>query len=336
MGVEASKTIHDAVMETKDLCLPLRYTSSTHDIAEVIGLDVYPKIKHLLPKAEDGEPEWDETRKIQELAEYIKGLPMGSSKKEDKAQFFDAFPEIRPFIKKTEQALKKILKNKQFDRYEGQYYTGKLVNRKIWKVGSQNFRVFAKRVAPKTEHYHFSLVVDESGSMYGGKIKMAVRSAMLFHCALARLHITHAVYGFNAGIRTYYTGMNEMQEKERNKIFPQMVENSTLQIDHELDAGYNSDGYALEHVAEAVPKDATKKVIFMISDGLPEPIWDRNIARYDLRKMVQKYESLGYIVVGIGIGNGEDVAEYYKTHVRVPDISELPKTIEQQLATYMK
>ncbi len=138
------------------------------------------------------------------------------------------------------------------------------------------------------------IMVDESGSMYGEKIRAAQRVAVMLTEAFNQVSGTRVrVWGHTAGcadcqIIPYVTALHK----------------SPHGISTMMSRGSNIDGAALWYAAQELTKfdsDAKRRILFCISDGAPSGGKEDGV-KYNRRK-AEAARALGVEVFGIGILN---------------------------------
>lgn len=241
---------------------------------------------------------------------------------------------IRINLPGTKKAIS-ILKDINIERFEGNYDSGKLQNRKLYKLKTGQTKVFTRKIANVKDNKDmvFGLLIDQSGSMHQefrsksragltSRVQEAALSAGILAKALQSCNKPFAIYGFNNNFRIYKEFNKKLDLNEIEKI----VSNS-----FGSDASYNNDGYAISRVIEYLKKRPEKhKILMVISDGQPAPghgKCEKGIAYrdYDLKDEVIKAEKIAK-VYGIGI-EIKDVKEYYKRHIILDDTSLLGKKL---------
>lgn len=156
--------------------------------------------------------------------------------------------------------LKRIFKNRQEERMYKQ--SGKISIKRM-NCGRVTSRVFTKRKLPDAAELAVVIAVDISGSMGGSKIATARNVTIALAEVFGMLDIPLYVFGFTADDEgfdvNHYHYLNWSNQKADRL--------NLLSISSHSD---NFDGYSIRYAAELIrKKDAEKKLIFVISDGMP-------------------------------------------------------------------
>lgn len=309
------KEIMAAAEKTRLAAEKARLGKDTQEVADIIRKEIYVHIKKFLD-------EFNSQVLRSVTIVYASGPP-------PTPPWQDPYPLIRPLIIPTAAILSRFLTDMKFDKFSGTFRTGPKINvRRLYKSRLGETRLFMRRKAAKTKDYRFALVVDESGSMQGLKIKHAVEAAMLFAYTLERLSIPYSLHGFNRRIYHYKDINLPLIKRYHETIFKKMHDDVNTPA-----AEYNNDGLAIHEVSLKMlaEKNYKRRVMFVISDGAPAES-SEGIAYRPLGNIVQRYEKQGIDIIGFGIGGGtEAVKDYYQTHVAVDKVEDLPKAIGREL-----
>lgn len=229
---------------------------------------------------------------------------------------------LRLHLAKVRKAVS-ILKDISNERYEGNYESGRLENRKLFKLLTGKTRIFSRKIADgeSDKDMVIAVLVDESGSMRGQgdsrtsegrpKCEEACISATVLAKALEMSNKPFGVFGFNM----YDYVHKDFKERLKLDKMIDIVRNS-----EGSGAGYNNDGWAIHHTTQLLLKQPQKKkILIVLSDGEPAPFGDKY--GYDLKSEAKKAEQ-HVKVYSIGI-NSTAVREYYKRAVIVSDVSKL-------------
>lgn len=281
-----------------------------------------------------------EKEAVQGLGEFNKRKWEGDPFKLNKLESLNGLTkkEIIETVKNNSAATKKavsILKDMNIERYEGNYESGKLQNRKLYKIKTGQTKIFTKKVADvkSSKDLVFAILVDQSGSMSDRfmsdsrdspviRIQEAALSAAILSNALESCSKPFAIYGFNAKFFIH----KEFNKKLDIKEIQEMVENVSR-----VGAGFNNDGYAINRTIGYLKKRPERnKVLIVISDGQPVPSGGRDekgipYDEYDLKEEVERAEKTAK-VYGVGI-QLEAVKRYYGRNIVLSDVSFLGKEL---------
>lgn len=105
--------------------------------------------------------------------------------------------KVAPLVSTAASQLGRVLRDNQFDRYAGRYRSGDLKRRGLYKVRTNDIRLFERKTERKNKHYAFSLLVDCSGSMHGRQIADAMEATVLLSETLTRMNLPFEVTFFS-------------------------------------------------------------------------------------------------------------------------------------------
>lgn len=315
------KTLRDLVDQTIDYAIDARYTENTHALNDILRLKIYPIIKHLF--IHDAE---DDADKMVGVMVRVAGHGSGDAEHENTDLFQDPSGKVRSALPETARVLKRLLSSRSFDKYAGKHRSGKLNQRRLYKFGAGDYRLFQKRQAAEIKKDAVALLVDVSGSMrFSRTIQPATDAAMLFAQALEKIGVDYILATFNDDYKVHKS-LGQAGVGRRVGIFKDIHDRSL-----DSGSGSNNDGYAVMETANRLLAAENKKVLFVISDGEPAP--SSNYVQYNLFREIEVAEKRGVSVVGFGVGDGTlSVTRYYDNHVVVKDISQLASIMGKTLA----
>jgi cobalamin biosynthesis protein CobT len=234
-------------------------------------------------------------------------------------------------------------------KWEGDKTRGKVNPRRLYQVAlGTNKRVFRQRIEAEDYNTCVLLMVDHSGSMYGGKLDLAAKTAIIFGELLNQLGIPFSVLGFSTGDgyegetrqdgasaqeRQLYTRWGNLWVGEYksfddpwNKAGPKMIN----MVDNGRANTY--DGESLRYGAQVLlGRPEQRKILFWLNDGQPCPNWaDDSQAHWqyacDVAKEVERIVEL----FAIGIRT-DAVKRIYSNCVRVNAVEDIPKVCLSEL-----
>lgn len=260
-------------------------------------------------------------------------------KKGDQETYKAIYKELEPTIKACVRRIKQVLKKRDFDDEETGFSSGqKLVSRELYR---QDRKVFSKDLVPDaTPDVAFTIMVDESRSMYGEKIATARNTAILFDAVARELEIPTRIVGHDET----YDIVNVYNY--RNFVSNNKEKFSLVNIQ---DRSGNIDTMVLTGLCEEMLKREEKsKVVIVISDGLPCGL-DDNIIKdnfkgvplkilnsddvryredYDMQELnacVRYYRKKGIKVIGVAIDEEDGIkAIYEEGTLDCTDLNRLP------------
>lgn len=220
-------------------------------------------------------------------------------------------PEYLSEAKRLHAKLDRILKEQRVR--EASQRKGSLNPESLWKLAVCDPDVFARKTPPKKCESDFYLLIDRSGSMgtgYGNgnsRLFTALMTAAVIEEALKGLAYTKIV-GFDGGtdVVEHCVIKDFNQKATGNRCFDAL---------DQITAGNgNKDGYSIRVATMDLQKRSEKrKVLIVLSDGLPSAYGQESGAIADVRSAVQEARRRGIIVIPIMFGV-TDTAESYEAY----------------------
>jgi cobalamin biosynthesis protein CobT len=224
---------------------------------------------------------------------------------------------------------------------------GKLHSPSLYRVQQGDPRVFSVKQEHTSKDTAVSLLMDNSGSMRGQKMRLATLAGYALSSTLEAVKISHEVLGFTSG--SFYDVPPVLREAmrldmERSGIDYDRVEPIMIPIYKDFDERMNSeikrrfaymmygqrglagniDGESLQYAAERLIKRPEKrKVMLVFSDGQPA---GSDKSGPHLSWVVKDLERQGIETIGIGIMD-RSVKKFYPKNVVLNDAAELPNEV---------
>jgi len=179
--------------------------------------------------------------------------------------------------------------------------------------------VYVREGMVKSDRIAVCVLIDESGSMYGEKIRAARDLGVLLNEAISTIPaIDLYIYGHTYGDRcrdSYCEGRQiaELQVYREKGYAPKKALGS-------VDArSGNLDSYAIREAAARMHKlsSCRKNLMFVITDGAPNERYEQ------LTSTVKQLEKQGMNIVAVCIEPSYDPAALYTNHVKFTDMSRL-------------
>lgn len=233
------------------------------------------------------------------------------------------------------------------------YKRGKLHTASLHRVMQGDSRVFTQKQEKVTTETAVSLVVDNSGSMRGDKMKTAMMASFALARTLDRVGIKHEIIGFTtAGFGSHnipHEIMEAMYEEVRAskikydrdcplampiyKSFDDRLDVTVKsRIAYAMSAQQglagNIDGESIRIAANRLhTRREKRKVMIVLSDGQPAGSYRSG---EHLRATVNQLKVEGIETVGIGIMDAS-VSAYYDNHVVLRNLLDLPGQVMNEL-----
>ncbi|TXN07946.1 VWA domain-containing protein [Methylobacterium sp. WL103] len=229
------------------------------------------------------------------------------------------------------------------------YKSGRLHSAGLHRVLAGDDRVFRRMHENKSNDVVVSLLNDNSGSMWGIKMKTAMTASYALSSTLERVGIKHEVLGFTtaysnaaqkeADIEATRTGIEFSRVMPiYMPIFKGFDERITPEIKQRFAAaphmGYqnaNVDGESVEYaLARILKRPEKRKVLIVLSDGQPAADGDMGQQIAHLKRTIATAARMGVETVGIGILS-DAVRHFYPKHFVLNQVNQLPGLVMQEL-----
>lgn len=221
-----------------------------------------------------------------------------------------------------------------------------------WFMGSDEDRLFQIRELGNYWDTAVSLLIDCSGSMGSAsnrynKAALARLAGIAFHEALIRGRVVHEILGFNTGGRdskdlrqrareAENRGENldrysRVYERDNRFVFVPFGSNDGRALCGITGGSANRDGEAVMWASKRLASRKEKrKVLIVISDGMPAGARYRFTERKYLQEAIQRVIGAGIEVYAIGV-KSEHVKKFYPNWVTLDHAEDLPRVVLQQL-----
>lgn len=207
-------------------------------------------------------------------------------------------------------------------------YSGKRF--KASELYKRNFKYFEKDSCPQeSPKLAVALVVDESGSMYGRKIKYAKQVALTTYLYCQKINADVLVIGHDEDCYDYveikcYADFGDNDPDDKYRI---------MNIES---GGNNRDGYALRYAKEKLAaQPCERKLLMIVSDGAPAGRgYYGTYAAADLRHITKECEKEGICLLAAAIDDDKDDIKgiYGEEHfLDITDLSLLPVTLAKKI-----
>lgn len=235
-------------------------------------------------------------------------------------------------VKGFERKMASIMRDNKYDREVSGFRSGKLNNKKLYKVQTGSEKVFKRKTERKNKQYNIVVLMDESGSMAdmvaGGhrRIDMAINTTTILIKALEKNNVNFALVGFNQDMTVHKQFGKKLDAERFRKV--------SLENYASYRSGSNDDAGAILLARKLLSGKKGKNIIISISDGEPDINEECEMFRSVLedlgmeedefhddyrgsaellkRQIAKASQSAEVIGVGIGI----DVKEFYSNNFK--------------------
>lgn len=241
-------------------------------------------------------------------------------------------------IKKENQAVISYFKKHFMDKIKSMteseetgYKFGKRIDSRKLADNKKRYWTRTEEAIGKPE-IAIAILIDGSGSMQGKKNQAAKKAAVIMHEILEGAKINHFIGEFRTiGSWTQYT-------PEHNIIIDfGSKPNDKYNILRVKAQGGNRDGLALRWTFEKLQKQPeSKKVIIIISDGIPTEYESQEEAHLDIEDIQRKATKKRTPILAIALEENSDyiyncLKGYYKNIIKCNKPDELPKILIKEI-----
>jgi len=302
-------------------------------------------LSDLIQKLESETTEPDESRDVLETlrainrsipyADIHRGVGIEIEKQVVTDRHYEEWNAVKPQVQKIVARCTKGVEKAIAERIRGGKKTGLMIGSHIdaSRACRNDGKVFFnKRLPQKDLDVALAVLIDESGSMNGGRILAAQTMALVMHEIARKLKIPVGIYGHttsgfdrdNHGVKiTMYADLSRADEHGCARLMG-------------IRARYNNrDGAALAFVMHRLQKRSERtKIIFMVCDGQPA---DNNYygseAENDLRGIKNQIRRQGMSLVVAAIGDDKDAIEriYDDSFLDIGRLEDLPQRLSKKL-----
>ena len=253
-----------------------------------------------------------------------KGIPIHAYKvtSENEERYNSIISEVKPYSKRLQRAIEDALKNIKLGSLQKHRPYGKILC--VQDTYRPDGLCYAKKKLPQDRpDMAVSLLIDNSGSMYGPRIEAARKAAVLLYDFASALDIPVFVAGHEAGSNgvTYraFADFRSVGKKDRYRICSMGT------------GGCNRDGAAIEISANLLSKRQEDiKLLIIISDGQPNHSnYGGTEAQKDIQSIIRRYKAQGIETIAAGIGDDRKRihAIYGDCYLDISDLNSLPRQL---------
>lgn len=214
-------------------------------------------------------------------------------------------------------------KSKNYEFSMKSMRSGRLDTNKIAEAKQHVPTIYERMGQVSTNKVTVGVLIDESGSMGGTKIKKAREAAIFINEVFKKMpDVELFIYGHTADI-SGYGSTDMMVYREKGYITDSFALGS-------VDARANNrDGDAIYAAAKRMRAQTQNQgLLFVLSDGAPSAYdYGGKSAIEDTRKKVMRAQALGFQVIQIAIEEHVPSREMFDYFIKMTDIKNLPKDL---------
>jgi|GEM_PF-4922620 Mg-chelatase subunit ChlD len=245
----------------------------------------------------------------------------------EKAVVKEIEDEIRSLARNLTRRIQNVLRYNQDEKRTG-LTSGYLNQSELWR---KDGRVFVQKKDKSDEADLAILVlVDESGSMEeSNRYKHARKAAVMIANVCEALRIPLAIMGHQA------IHCRNVVEHYHYVTFERPLREQVANLARITHRQNTREGISLKYAAEYLMQQPQRdKLLLVISDGDPfhvdanDNIFSGEPAQIDAALVVEEYEKKGMAIIGIAIGEGQDlIASIYKNFISINKLEALPQKL---------
>lgn len=261
---------------------------------------------------------------------------------------------VRGMVGVMQKEIERMMAQKNRVFNVGGQKRGKINSPGLYRILSNDPRVFKRREEFQAKDTAVSLVCDNSGSMNGDPCRIAMSAAYALAATLERVNISNEVIGFttdaNGKPGSGYDYNHIESEGRRNgitysrvlpirlSIFKEFTERLTPPVRHRFaDMAYNQpnmggnvDGESIQFgINRLLQRKEQRKVMLVLSDGFPAG-GERAAINSHLHKVVKDATKAKVEIIGIGI-KSTAVQTFYPKSMVLNRVEDLPKMVMGEL-----
>lgn len=271
-------------------------------------------------------------------------------KAKNEASIVSMVNATQPMIASIQKGLERAMASRARKTWNPGQRRGRISAGSLFRTAVGDDRVFRQRYETHAKTTAISLVVDCSGSMSGSKIRTAGMAAYALSATLERLKLKHEVIGFTTrvsramstaihaeGMGLRYARLEALYMPVFKGFGDRLDVDARSRMAHLIEGPEwlreNVDGESIKLAAHRlVAQNSERHIMIVLSDGNPACSGDYGALTRHLRESVKSLDGAKTLeVVGIGIED-HSVSSFYKKHVVLTDLEELPTTVVSQLA----
>ena len=214
--------------------------------------------------------------------------------------------------------LRNVMTDNKYDRMLSGRRNGTLDGNMLYKVPAGDIKAFKKREARANKDYHFTLLVDQSGSMEGRESRQAADLGVSLYKAFERSGIDYSCYGYSDYTARY--------KRFGDHLDPDALYNMLL-----WNANGNNEYPALVDAYSHFPRCApSNNFVILLSDGGIDPSQQRKMVEFC------KKNARVATLIGLGIGSSSRPMPFCDIDIQRPTIPEAKVELLKQLRNVIR
>ena len=214
--------------------------------------------------------------------------------------------------------LRSVMTDNKFDRMLSGRRRGTLDGNMLYKVPTGDLKAFKNREARQNKDYHFTLLVDQSGSMEGDSCLEAAKLGVSLYKAFERSGISYSCYGYS-------------DHTARYKSFDDHLDPDALYAMLRYNASDNNEYPALVDAFSRFPSaKRSNNFVILLSDGGIRPSQQSK-----MKEFVRNHGRIATLI-GIGVGRGRDEMPFCDIDIQRNTVPEAKMELLRQLRNVIR
>lgn len=240
----------------------------------------------------------------------------------DEQKYKEISEEIAPVVRNLSKQMLDLFREFNEERVQHHKRFGPMVE--VTEAYRPDRAFFAKKKLPEDlPDMALCVLIDQSGSMYGSKLRAATKTAILLEQFADNVGIPLMVAGHNVG------------NQVNLRIFTDFVSATTLNDKYSLagisSGGCNRDGLPIRLCCELLEQRTEKiRLMIVISDGSPaDDGYIGKEARKDITDTINQFRRKGLTIYGAAIDDDREIIQsiYGNGFLSISNLDLLPKTL---------
>lgn len=266
------------------------------------------------------------------------GLPlrvirMKNIRESTKMEYDKIMQEVGPVSQRLQKRIANIIADMREGGINRRKHFGRIIEaKKSYRVDGAFFA--NKKLPQELPDMAIAVLIDQSGSMAGGRIETAKKAAILLDDFATGLNIPIMITGHNTGNLSGPGTILYLYS-----LFDRVTKNDSYRIAEMSTGGANRDGMAINAVMAMLAKRPEEfKILIIISDGQPNDYnYGGDLAEKDIQEIVCLAKHKGIQTFAAAIGSDKERIQriYGDGFLDVSDLSTLPKVLTHLISKRM-